>query len=250
MNSGEKLLNERFKFKKDEPVVEESKEAGAEEYVYMGLWDYNKFPLPQAIYVKKNRYYITQVSTTLDDGRAVNEGDWIMADGEKWHVITPELADDDDVCISKSDEHYVADEDLPPRLIANRIQELNDELAITVAKHIKSFGKMNLIMSYLLKEEYNYISVPSKGVNETIQFRPVSNGWSFRSKFCQALFWDARFSTNTCELVSYVRQSKYNDKGEIVFDRSEMDIHAPENAFDVISIYERAIDFIKRHGKK
>ena len=98
MNNGEKLLNERFKFKKDEPVVEESKEAGAEEYVYMGLWDYNKFPLPQAIYVKKNRYYITQVSTTLDDGRAVNVGDWIMADGEKWHIITPELAEDDDVC--------------------------------------------------------------------------------------------------------------------------------------------------------
>lgn len=242
MNNGEKLLNERFKFKKDEPVVEESKEAGAEEYVYMGLWDYNKFPLPQAIYVKKNRYYITQVSTTLDDGRAVNEGDWIMADGEKWHIITPELADDV-VCVGKG-------EDLPSRLIASRIQELNDELAITVAKHIKSFSKMNPIMSYLLKEEYNYISVPSKGVNETIQFRPMSNGWSFRSKFCQALFWDARFDTSTCELVSYVRQSKYNAKGEIVFDRSEMDIHAPENAFAVISIYERAIDFIKRHGKR
>ena len=242
MNNGEKLISERFKFKKDEPIVEESKEAGAEEYVYMGLWDYNKFPLPQAIYVKKNRYYITQVSTTLDDGRAVNEGDWIIADGEKWHIITPELADGV-VCVGKG-------EDLPSRLIADRIQELNDELAITVAKHIKSFGKMNPIMSYLLKEEYNYISVPSKGVNETIQFRPVSNGWSFRSKFCQALFWDARFSTNTCELVSYVRQSKYDAKGEIVFDRSEMDIHAPENTFAVISIYERAIDFIKRHGKK
>ncbi len=250
----EKLLNQRFEFKKDEPVQEtvESPESGTtEEYTFLGWWDFDKFQLPPVESVKDKSYYIVIKPTNVVDNFLASEGDWVMAMDGKWTVVicdayTPETVWDSN---SRTAELKAMGVDTVS-LLKDRVRELNTELTITVAKYIKSFAKLNPIMAYILDDDYNYISVPSKGINETVQFRVMPSNWSFRSKFCKAIFWDARFSTNTCELLSYTKFTKYDSNGVMVRDVGAVDIHDDANLFEVISIYERAIDFIKRHGKR
>lgn len=249
----EKLLNERFEFKKDEPVqetVDSPESITTEEYTFLGWWDCDKFQLPSVESVKDKSYYIVLKPTNVDNSLA-SEGDWVMAMDGKWTVVrcddcTPETVLDSD---SPTSELKAMGVDTV-LLLKDRVRELNTELAITVAKYIKSFSKLNPIMAYILDDDYNYISVPSKGINETVQFRVMPSSWSFRSKFCKATFWDARFSTNTCELLAYTKFTKYDSNGVMVRDVGMVDINDDANLFEVISIYERAIDFIKRHGKR
>ena len=77
-------------------------------------------------------------------------------------------------------------------LLKDRVRELNTEMAITVAKYIKSFSKLNPIMAYILDDDYNYISVPSKGINETVQFLRINWNWClnirFRFPFCSVFY--------------------------------------------------------------
>ena len=63
----EKLLNQRFEFKKDEPVQEtvDSPESGTtEEYTFLGWWDCDKFQLHERSIKRYKRNCTVQSNAT------------------------------------------------------------------------------------------------------------------------------------------------------------------------------------------
>ena len=140
----------------------------------------------------------------------------------------------------------------PSELLRSRYDELVTQLAMVVADRIKSFKKRNVVMQKLTGEDYGFLEHSNWATSETTTFKYWPASWKFERCIGTHTIFEARFHHTTFELVDY-RTIFMADSKRVVVRDPNAKIYSLDNdsdLVDIIQIYEKAIDFVYDRGKK
>lgn len=244
-----KLLNQRFRFKKDD-VTEEQYQFTA------SMSELGKENLNGSVY---NEHAFAPDDAMLDPNRPT----WENYLGMK-HNIQPLVATDHDqtkdaiiensIKLLKSEQEikdaFKAEEDVLIKAYNDRISDLAIELALIVADRIKSFKKRNVIMAKLTGEEYGYLEDSCWSTGEVTTFKYWPASWKFERTIGTNTIFEARFNHNTFELISYKTIFAYDPVNVVTRNMHTYGTETPEDLSAIVSIYEKAIEMVYNKGRK
>lgn len=140
----------------------------------------------------------------------------------------------------------------PSEILRSRYDELVTQLAMVVADRIKSFKKRNALMYKLTGEDYGFLEHSNWATSETTTFKYWPASWKFERCIGTSTIFEARFHHTTFELIDY-RTIFMADSKRVVVRDPNAKIYSLDNdsdLVDIIQIYEKAIDFVYDRGKK
>lgn len=248
-----KLLNQRFKFKKD--VFEE-------EAIDQQLRIITPDELQEALEVADKINIFTSGNTIeLPDGlREAVKQEWIDADREERIIISVEEPTEEGKLAVRAlteDERRENDymvchnpNEVIRSTLMNRYNDLVIELAMMVADRIKTFKKRNAIMTKLTGEDYGFIEESSWTTGETTTFKYWPASWRFERLIGTSIIFEARFHHTTFELLSYCTVFAPDAKTVITRNGHEYSLDNVDDLQGIIAIYEKAIDFVNRKARR
>lgn len=257
-----KLLNKRFKFKKDDiehtPVYDFG---GVSELEGEGfstiLKDIESRIVPEDEMHANNilgDHTVAWIEKATVGGYNMSP-DFIvthMGDSDMYNTPITKLYNPDlnEESIENIDE--ILESAHPSELLRTRYDELVTQLAMVVADRIKSFKKRNAVMQKLTGEDYGFLEHSNWATSETTTFKYWPASWKFERCIGTHTIFEARFHHTTFELVDY-RTIFMADSKRVVVRDPNAKIYSLDNdsdLVDIIQIYEKAIDFVYDRGKK
>ena len=238
-----KLLNQRFKFKKD--VFEE-------EAIDPQLRIITPDELQEALEVeladKINVFTSGNTIELPDDLREAVKHEWIDADREEGKLavrtLTEEERRENDYMVYHNPNEVIRS------TLMNRYNDLVVELAMMVTDRIKTFKKRNAIMTKLTGEDYGFIEESSWTTGETTTFKYWPASWRFERLIGTSIIFEARFHHTTFELLSYCTVFAPDAKTVITRNGHEYSLDNVDDLQGIIAIYEKAIDFVNRKARR
>ncbi len=131
-----------------------------------------------------------------------------------------------------------------------RYDELVTELAMIVADRIKSFKKRSIVMEKITGEEYGFLEESCWSTGETTRFKYWPASWIFERCIGTNVIFEARFHHTTFELLTYVTVFAYDPKNVVTRNPNTYKLDNDDDLLAIISIYEKAIAFVYSKGKK
>ena len=280
-----KLLNQRFRFKKDEEesgnlrgfnrfykkeeaaainneglrILDELKNIGA---MSGSIESERQIPSWEALIM--NKHNIQPLGADVING---------IKHGNE-HVDYETLCDKLDSSIEGEDEHDMDDTIEPPvkislegfpllkelaengcieprvNVLRARYDELVTELAMIVSDRIKSFKKRSIVMAKITGEEYGFLEESCWSTSETTTFKYWPASWKFERCIGTNTIFEARFHHTTFELLTYCTVFAYDPKTVITRNPNKYSLDNDDDLLAIISIYEKAIAFVYSKGRK
>ena len=131
-----------------------------------------------------------------------------------------------------------------------RYDELVTELAMIVSDRIKSFKKRSIVMAKITGEEYGFLEESCWSTSETTTFKYWPASWKFERCIGTNTIFEARFHHTTFELLSYCTVFAYDPKTVITRNPNKYSLDNDDDLLAIISIYEKAIAFVYSKGEK
>ena len=131
-----------------------------------------------------------------------------------------------------------------------RYDELVTELAMVVSDRIKSFKKRSIVMAKITGEEYGFLEESCWSTSETTTFKYWPASWKFERCIGTNTIFEARFHHTTFELLSYCTVFAYDPKTVITRNPNKYSLDNDDDLLAIISIYEKAIAFVYSKGEK
>ncbi len=252
-----KLLNQRFKFKKDdfdEEVKPQIRIVSPEEFqeavetadtinLFAGG---NTIELPDELHEAVKQEWI---NASHDDGVTIS----VEEPTEEGKLAVRAMTDEE------QKEHSILEPIVPPVInpsdilrgkLMQRYNDLVIELAMMVADRIKTFKKRNAIMTKLTGEDYGFIEESSWTTGETTTFKYWPASWRFERLIGNSIIFEARFHHTTFELLSYCTVFAPDAKTVITRNGHEYSLDNVDDLQGIIAIYEKAIDFVNRKARR
>ena len=240
-----KLLNQRFKFKKD--IFEE--EAIDPQLRIITPEELNEV-LELEVADKINIF--TSGNTIMPDGIEP------PTDGESVIVSVEEPVEEGKVAVRALTEEerrqdYMVFHDPNEVIRSTLMRRYNDlvvELALLVADRIKSFKKRNPVMAKLTGEDHGFIEESSWTTGETTTFKYWPASWRFERMIGTSIIFEAKFHHTTFELISYCTVFAPDAKTVKIRNGHEYSLENVDDLQGIIAIYEKAIDFVNRKARR
>ena len=131
-----------------------------------------------------------------------------------------------------------------------RYDELVTELAMIVSDRIKSFKKRSIVMAKITGEEYGFLEESCWSTSETTTFKYWPASWKFERCIGTNTIFEARFHHTTFELLTYCTVFAYDPKTVITRNPNKYSLDNDDDLLAIISIYEKAIAFVYSKGRK
>ena len=244
-----KLLNQRFRFKKDDfeeelkpqirivipDELQEALDVADKINLFTGG---NTIELPEELHeAVKDDGVIISVEEPTEEGKLAVRA---MTDEEqKEHSviepIVPPVVNPSDIIRDK---------------LMQRYNDLVVELAMMVADRIKTFKKRSAIMTKLTGEDHGFIEESSWTTGETTTFKYWPASWRFERLIGTSIIFEARFHHTTFELLSYCTVFAPDAKTVITRNGHEYSLDNVDDLQGIIAIYEKAIDFVNRKARR
>ena len=252
-----KLLNQRFKFKKDDfdeevkPQIrivspEEFQEAVETADTINLFTGGNTIELPDELHEAVKQEWI---NASHDDGVIIS----VEEPTEEGKLDVRAMTDEE------QKEHSILEPIVPPVInpsdilrekLMQRYNDLVVELAMMVADRIKSFKKRNPVMAKLTGEDHGFIEESSWTTGETTTFKYWPASWRFERLIGTSIIFEARFHHTTFELLSYCTVFAPDAKTVITRNGHEYSLDNVDDLQGIIAIYEKAIDFVNRKARR